>query len=58
VERTDANSILSVSLVKKAQQIEKLAKQIKDLANGLLRISFIFMRLRPGNWFSRKESSS
>src|SRR5712692_7956080 len=34
VERTDANSTLSVSLVKKAQQIEKLAKQIKDLAKG------------------------
>jgi hypothetical protein len=32
--RTDANSMLSVSLVKKAQQIEKLAKQIKDLAKG------------------------
>jgi hypothetical protein len=34
VEKTDANSTLSVSLVKKAQQIEKLAKQIKDLAKG------------------------
>ena len=34
VERTDATSILSVGLVKKAQQIEKLAKQIKDLAKG------------------------
>lgn len=34
VERTDANSMLSVSLVKKAQQIEKLAKQIRDLAKG------------------------
>jgi hypothetical protein len=34
VERTDANSTLSVSLVKKAQQIEKLAKQIKELAKG------------------------
>lgn len=34
VERTDSNSMLSVSLVKKAQQIEKLAKQIKDLAKG------------------------
>ena len=34
VERTDANAMLSVSLVKKAQQIEKLAKQIKDLAKG------------------------
>ena len=34
LERTDANSTLSVSLVKKAQQIEKLAKQIKELARG------------------------
>ena len=34
VEQTDANSMLSVSLVKKAQQIEKLAKQIRDLARG------------------------
>ena len=34
VERTDANATLSVSLVKKAQQIEKLARQIKELARG------------------------
>ena len=34
VQRTDSSSMLSVSLVKKAQQIEKLAKQIKDLAKG------------------------
>jgi peptidoglycan hydrolase CwlO-like protein len=34
VESTDANSMLSLSLVKKAQQIEKLAKQIKDRAKG------------------------
>jgi hypothetical protein len=34
VERTDANSTLSVSLVKKAQQIEKLAKRITNLAKG------------------------
>ena len=34
VEKTDPNSTLSISLVKKAQQIEKLAKQIKDLAKG------------------------
>jgi len=33
-EKTDANFTLSVSLVKKAQQIEKLAKQIKDLAKS------------------------
>lgn len=34
VEKTDATSTLSVSLVKKAQQIEKLAKQIKDRAKN------------------------
>jgi len=34
VEKTDANSTLSVLLMKKAQQIEKLAKQIKNLAKG------------------------
>lgn len=34
VDGTDANSTLSVSLVKKAQQIEKLARQIKELAKG------------------------
>jgi hypothetical protein len=34
VEHTDANSTLSVPVVKKAQQIEKLAKQIKELAKG------------------------
>jgi hypothetical protein len=34
VEHTDANSTLSLSVVKKAQQIEKLAKQIKELAKG------------------------
>ena len=32
VDKTDASATLSLSLVKKAQQIEKLAKQIKDLA--------------------------
>jgi hypothetical protein len=34
LEKTDANTTLAVPLVKKAQQIEKLAKQIKDLAKG------------------------
>jgi hypothetical protein len=34
VERVDATSTLSMSVVKKAQQIEKLAKQIKELAKG------------------------
>jgi hypothetical protein len=34
VERVDATSTLSLSVVKKAQQIEKLAKQIKELAKG------------------------
>jgi len=34
VDKTDPSSTLSLSLVKKAQQIEKLAKQIKGLAKG------------------------
>jgi len=34
VEKTDSNTMLSMPLVKKAQQIEKLAKQIKQLAKG------------------------
>jgi hypothetical protein len=34
IENTDATATLSFSVVKKAQQIEKLAKQIKDLAKG------------------------
>ena len=34
VDHTDANSTLSISFVKKAQQIEKLAKQIKDRAKS------------------------
>jgi hypothetical protein len=32
LDKTNANQVLSVSLVKKAQDIEKLAKQIKDRA--------------------------
>jgi hypothetical protein len=46
--------MLSVLLVEKAQQIEKLAKPIKDLAQGRSSISFVFMgngvygSLRPG----------
>ena len=34
IEKMDPTATLSVSVVKKAQQIEKLAKQIKDLARG------------------------
>jgi len=34
IEKTDATATLSISVVKKAQQIEKLAKQIKGLAKG------------------------
>jgi hypothetical protein len=34
VERSDANSTLSVGVVKKAHQIETLAKQVKDRAKG------------------------
>jgi hypothetical protein len=34
VDKSDATSTLSLSVVKKAQQIEKLAKQIKDRAKS------------------------
>lgn len=34
VEQTDPNVMLSVALVKKAQEIESLTKQIKNLAKG------------------------
>jgi hypothetical protein len=34
VEKTDLNTTISLSVVKKAQQVEKLAKHIKDLAKG------------------------
>jgi hypothetical protein len=34
VEKTDSTKVLSVSLVKKAQEIAKLAKQIEDRAKG------------------------
>lgn len=33
-EKANLNSMLPVSMVKKAQQIEKLAKQIKQLSQG------------------------
>src|SRR5438132_10786654 len=32
IDKTDASSTLSLAVVKKAQEIEKLAKQIKNLA--------------------------
>jgi hypothetical protein len=34
VEHTNLNTTFSVAFVKKAQQVEKLAKQIKDRAKG------------------------
>jgi len=34
VEKTDSTSVLSIGMVKKAEEIEKLAKQIKDHAKG------------------------
>jgi hypothetical protein len=34
VEKTDATAVLSLAMVKKAEEIEKLAKQIKDHAKG------------------------
>jgi hypothetical protein len=33
-EKADLNSMLPVSMIKKAQQIEKLAKQIRELSKG------------------------
>ena len=34
VEKTDATTTLSLAMLKKAEEIEKLAKQIKDQAKG------------------------
>jgi hypothetical protein len=34
VEKTDSTTVLSLAMVKKAEEIEKLAKQIKDRAKG------------------------
>ena len=34
VAKTDTNSVFSISVVKKAQQIEKLAKKVKELSKG------------------------
>ena len=34
IDKSDSSSTLSLSLVKKTEQIEKLAKQIKGLAKG------------------------
>ena len=34
VAKTDANAVFSLSVVKKAQQIEKLAKKVKELSKG------------------------
>ena len=34
VEKMDANSTLSIPVMKKAQQIEKLAREIKNLVKG------------------------
>jgi len=34
VEQTDATTVLSLAMLKKAEEIEKLAKQIKDRAKG------------------------
>jgi hypothetical protein len=34
VEKTDSTTILSLAMLKKAEEIEKLARQIKDRARG------------------------
>ncbi len=35
VEKTDSADVLSLPMIQKAEQIEKLAKQVKNLARGL-----------------------
>jgi len=34
VEKTDATAVLSLAMLKKAEEIEKLARQIKEHAKG------------------------
>ncbi len=34
VEKTDASAVLSVNVLRKAEEVEKLAKHIKNLARG------------------------
>jgi hypothetical protein len=34
IEKTDSSAVLSVALVKKAEEVEKLARQIKERAKG------------------------
>jgi len=34
IEKTDSSTVLSLSLVKKAEEVEKLARQIKERAKG------------------------
>ena len=34
VDKTDSADVLSLQMVKKAEEIEKLARQIKNLARG------------------------
>lgn len=34
VDKTEQTDVLSLSLLKKAEEVEKLARQIKDLAKG------------------------
>ena len=34
VEKTDSSKVLSLNLVRKAEEIEKLAKDIKNLSKG------------------------
>ena len=34
IEKTDSSAVLSLSLVKKAEEVEKLARQIKERAKG------------------------
>lgn len=34
IEKTDSTAVLSIGMVKKAEDVERLARQIKDLAKG------------------------
>jgi hypothetical protein len=34
VEKTDATTVLSLAMVRKTEEIEKLARQIRDRAKG------------------------
>lgn len=57
VEKTDANSMPSVSTAEKARR-EKRAKQVEDLAQGRSSISFVFIGNRMNASSSAGKTSS